>query len=130
MRNGRFSIDRIINRLPLTNDMLRNGSRIPKDQGGIRFLHRSFGKGLRESCHRHGRFGNQQQPSFTAHGDIVKMAGRLAWKNREYDSNIIVPSSVEKLVNDQFSLHFLDQMPLKGENELMDLFKLKNLGSI
>lgn len=71
-----------------------------------------------------GNIGSSERLNYTALGDVVNIASRLESANKYYGTSILVSEAVEKNVNDQFILRFVDKVVLKGKVNAIEIYEL------
>ncbi len=71
-----------------------------------------------------GNVGAGSRYNYTVHGDAVNSAARLEQLNKEYGSNTIVSESTVVLLRNEYPMHAIGEVSIRGKREGLRIFRL------
>lgn len=72
-----------------------------------------------------GNVGAGSRINYTVHGDAVNSAARLEQLNKEYRTSTIVSESTVQLLNGNYPIEAIGEVPIRGKRENLRIFKLE-----
>jgi adenylate cyclase len=71
-----------------------------------------------------GNVGAGSRYNYTVHGDAVNSAARLEQLNKEYGTNSIISESTKSLLQNDYSIEAIGEVPIRGKRESLRIFRL------
>jgi adenylate cyclase len=71
-----------------------------------------------------GNVGAGSRYNYTVHGDVVNSAARLEQLNKEYGTNCIISESTRALLQNEYPIEPIGEVPIRGKRESLRIFRL------
>ena len=71
-----------------------------------------------------GNVGAGSRYNYTVHGDAVNSAARLEQLNKEHGTNTIISESTTELLQSEYPIEAIGEVPIRGKRESLKIFRL------
>ena len=71
-----------------------------------------------------GNVGAGSRYNYTVHGDAVNSAARLEQLNKEHGTNTIISESTTELLQNEYPIEAIGEVPIRGKRESLRIFRL------
>ena len=71
-----------------------------------------------------GNVGAGSRYNYTVHGDAVNSAARLEQLNKEHGTNTIISESTTELLQSEYPIEAIGEVPIRGKRESLRIFRL------
>ena len=75
-----------------------------------------------------GNMGASDLFAYTVLGDSVNLASRLEKTNKEFDTSIIISSSVFEEVSEKVGTRYLGKVQVRGKSKDVKIYELQDVG--
>jgi adenylate cyclase len=72
-----------------------------------------------------GTIGSEQRLEYTAIGDTINIGARLEGLTKEYGAHVIISESTYRAVRDEFAVHALGVVPIRGRDVPVRIFEVR-----